>query len=291
MGTWIGGAAYSLGFIAVALAFLALAKKTFDHITPYSVTVQVTERDNPALGAVLIGYVFGVVAVLCGAFSGHAVVAELTFTQFMINLRPAVSTAIYGLLLVLFSGWLNDTIILRGIRNTPEIVGKRNISVGVIMGCMFAGSGLIVAGAIHGRASLLYILGAYLLGQIALAIYALVGQLATSYDDREELVDNQNLACGIAFGGNMIAYAIVLMRGTMAAAIPMDMPLSHRFYHFLYYALFGVILLPLVRLINDRIFLPRSRLSDEIARVRNTNAGFLEAALAIAVGCIIFFSV
>ncbi len=279
-------ALHGIGLSVVALLFLTMAKKVFDLVTPYSGTVQLTEKDNPAVGVMLVGYLLGVIAVISGTFAGGGGIGDLTVAVFLADLREALLRAVLGMLLVLLAGLINDRIILRGIDCTREIIEKRNISVAAIQGTTFAGSGLIVAGAIHGSASLGNAIGAYALGQAALVIYALIYQRATSYDDQEELVDNQNLAVGLGFGGNMFAYSLLLMRGSQLAAGDFS-SLLDRLLVFGYYALAGAVVLPLVRLFNDRVFLPRVRLSDEVLRERNTNAGFLEAALALAGGAIL----
>jgi len=44
---------YSTGYLIVAIVFLLLAKKMFDLLTPYSLNVQLTAKDNPAVGLLL----------------------------------------------------------------------------------------------------------------------------------------------------------------------------------------------------------------------------------------------
>jgi hypothetical protein len=41
--------------------------------------------------------------------------------------------------------------------------------------------------------------------------------------------------------------------------------------------------MPLARFVTNRAFVPESSLSDEIARDKNLNAGFVEAAVAISI--------
>ena len=65
--------------------------------------------------------------------------------------------------------------------------------------------------------------------------------------------------------------------------------LVDRSFNALYYALAGCVLLISIRVITDRAFLPGGRISEEIVRDRNLNAGYIEAALALSVGAVLVF--
>jgi uncharacterized membrane protein YjfL (UPF0719 family) len=280
-------ALYGTGFVLVALFFLIVAKKLFDLATPYSVDVQMTDKDNPAVGVVLAGYLLGVIAVICGSFAGDAAAAEFTRSQFIGELKPIAGYTAAGMLLLLAAGLVNDKLILRKFSNTKEIVDDRNTSVGVVLAASYLGSGLIVGGSIYGCHDPVSALSSFVLGQVALVVFAFVYQAATSYDDQHELGESQNLAAGIAFGGNLLAFSIIVMQGcTMARG---QLVGSARLWHFGYYVLLGLILLPLLRIVNDRVFLPKGKLSEEIVRDRNTNAGLLAAGLAVSMGVILVF--
>jgi uncharacterized membrane protein YjfL (UPF0719 family) len=98
------------------------------------------------------------------------------------------------------------------------------------------------------------------------------------------------LAAGIAFAGNLLAYGMILMRGLrIDDAVVETWSLEDRALNALYYALAGCVLLIAARVITDRAFLPGGKVSEEIVRDRNLNAGYMEAALAISVGAVLVF--
>jgi uncharacterized membrane protein YjfL (UPF0719 family) len=56
-----------------------------------------------------------------------------------------------------------------------------------------------------------------------------------------------------------------------------------------YYAVAGLVLLIITRIINDRLFLPKAKISKEIVEDRNINAGLMEAGIALAMGSAMVF--
>jgi len=283
--TW---ALYGFGFVVYAIIFLLVAKEIFDLVSPYRLNVQLSEKDNPAVGIVLTGYLLGVIAVLGGVFSGDSS-GELTLSRFLVDLGPVALYSLVGVVLLLVSGLINDYVILRHFRNTTEIVEKRNVGVAVIVAAGYIGSGLIVAGGIFGSVDLLTAVIAFGVGQAALVLFAFVYQVATSYDDQKELSEAKNTAVGIAFGGNILAFSLIIMQGLLMSGGQLD-AWADRARHFGYYAVAGIILLPLLRVVNDKLFLPGVKLADEIVKDRNLNAGLLEAGLAISTGLILILA-
>lgn len=283
--TW---ALYGFGFVVYAIIFLLVAKEVFDLVSPYRLNVQLSEKDNPAVGIVLTGYLLGVIAVLGGVFSGDSS-GELTLSRFLLDLGPVALYSVVGMLLLLVSGLINDFVILRHFRNTTEIVEKRNVGVAVIVAAGYIGSGLIVAGGIFGSVDLISAVVAFLVGQAALVLFAFIYQVATSYDDQKELSEAQNTAVGIAFGGNILAFSLIIMQGLLMSGGQLEAWVD-RARHFGYYAVAGIILLPLLRVVNDKLFLPGVKLADEIVQDRNLNAGLLEAGLAISTGLILILA-
>jgi uncharacterized membrane protein YjfL (UPF0719 family) len=280
---------YSTGYLIVAIIFLLLAKKMFDLLTPYSLNVQLTAKDNPAVGLLLGGFIVGVAIVLCGVFSGDA--PELpTWAGFLAEMGPVILYGVVGMVMLFIAGVINDKVVLRHFSNHKEIVDNQNSAVAVIMAATYIGSGLIVAGGIRGSLDMVSALLSFAIGQVAFVAFGLIYQLLTKYDDEEEISKNKNLAAGIAFAGNLLAYGMILMRGVrIDDAVVETWSLADRSLNALYYALAGCVLLVVARVITDRAFLPGGKVSEEIVRDRNLNAGYIEAALALSVGAVLVF--
>ena len=153
-----------------------------------------------------------------------------------------------------------------------------------MMAATYVASGLVIAGGICGSTDIVSLLVAFAVGQVALVAFSLIYEKCTSYDDQEELGKNKNVAAGIAFGGNLLAYGLILMKGVSMEAGVEEWEWPDRLQNIAYYAAAGFVLLLLTRIVNDRLFLPKARISKEIVEDRNLNAGFMEAALALAMG-------
>ena len=283
---------YGGGYVLVALTFLYLGKLLFDLVTPFKLDTQLTEKDNPAMGVVLTGYLLAIITVICGVLtsggesSEGVEAAQLTFTAFATGLGPIVCYTFGGMVILLLSGFINDKLILHQFSNTHEVAERNNCAVAVIIAAGFIGSGLIIAGTVQGSLDWISALVGFAAGQLLLVLFALVYQRATSYDDQEELHQRQNLACGLAFAGNLLAYSLLLMKGLTMSGGELE-SVQDRIWHFAYYAISGAIALPCLRVINDKLFLPGVNLADEIAEDRNINAGLLEAGLAVAMSAIL----
>lgn len=276
---------YAAAYLAVAIIFLFGAKKLFDLLTPYSLEVQLTEKDNPAVGLVLIGFLIGVTAVICGTFSGESS-ETVSVAQFISELGPVTLYVIIGMALLFFAGVINDKVVLHSFCCQREIAEKRNLGVATITAVTYIGSGLIVGSGITGSFDLLSAILPFVLGQIGLVLFALLYQKLTAYNDQEEIGEKKNTAAAVAFAGNLLAYSIILMKGVSMDGGGVEMQID-RLWHFLYYAIIGCVLLAATRRVTDRIFLPKAQLSKEIVNDRNLSAGFVEAGLALATSAIL----
>lgn len=282
---------YSCAYLAFAVIFLWLGKKVFDWATPYSVNVQLTEKDNPAVGVVLTGFLLGLAAIICGVFIGET--AETPSWQVVLEeMGPVALYGGLGLLLLWIAGFINDKVVLYKFSNRQQIVESRNTAVAVVMGSTYLGSSLVIAGGIRGSVDIVTLLVSFALGQVALTAFGLLYQVTTRYDDQKELGQEQNLAAALGFGGSVLAYSLILMKGLSMDQLELEQwTWGDRLVHAGYYAGVGLVLLVVARFITDRVFLPKAKISEEIVRDRNLNAGLMEAALALSVGAALVFCV
>ena len=283
--TYLSWSLYAAAWLAVALVFLFGAKKLFDLLTPYSLDVQLTEKDNPAIGLVLSGFLIGVAAIICGTFAGDGGDA-VSLALFLSEIGGVALYVVIGMALLFFAGIVNDKLVLHRFCSQHEIVEERNMGVAAITTAAYISSGLIIGGGITGSFSLGTALLPFIAGQIGLVLFALLYQKLTSYDDQKEISEKKNTAAGVAFAGNLLAYGIILMKGVSMGGEGVEMRID-RLWHFLYYAIIGCLLLALVRFVTDRVFLPKEKLSKEIVEDQNLSAGFLEAGLALAISAVL----
>ncbi len=280
---------YSVGYLAFAVIFLLVGKKFFDLLTPYSVNVQLTHKDNVAVGVLVVGFLLGLACIICGVFAGDGA-EEPSLAVFLNELIEVGLYGLLGMVLLFGAGIINDKVVLRQFSNQTEIVESGNVAVAVIMAATYVGSALMIAGGIQGCIGVSSMLISFGVGQIALTLFAGLYQLITRYDDQKELGEKQNVAAALAYGGNLVAYGLILMKGlSMDPSQAEVWTWQDRLIHAGYYAVVGGVLLIITRIINDMLFLPKAKLSQEIVEDRNLNAGLMAAALALSMGAAMVF--
>jgi uncharacterized membrane protein YjfL (UPF0719 family) len=291
-----------VGYVALGLFVLVLAKAAQDFMTPYGVDEQLTGKDNPALGLSITGYYMGVIIVFLGVLqdSGEGL-ENFKASAYGADLLEVFLYSLGGILLLNVSRTVVDKVILTRFSTRKEIIEDRNVGTGAVEFANYVASGLIIAGALNGElvldnpayaeSGVPWWMGAwtalafFILGEAGLFLFTWVYQLITRYDFHEE-IEKDNVAAGVALGGNMVAIAVILLKGLKGNFTGWPENLSA----FAVYAVAGCILLFLVRWVADLVMLPNATFDEEIARDRNINAAWIESALVIGSACIIFFS-
>lgn len=238
----------------------------------YALNEELLERDNFALALVMIGYHLGLVFAIGGVLAGISV--SLIDDLIDIFLYGAASIVLLNL-----SGLITDKFILPAFDDEKEIIQDRNAGTGAIVAANHIATGLIIAGAISGRGSLITAAVSWILGQLALVIASRVYSKLLPYDVHANL-EKDNVAVGVAFAGMQIAVGN-LVRASISGDF---ISWSDYFIKFGSFLAFGLILLPLIRVITDRVLLPGKRLTAELVNqaAPNVGAGAIEGFSYIA---------
>jgi uncharacterized membrane protein YjfL (UPF0719 family) len=280
-----------LSYVVLALLVLLIAKVTLGVLTPFDTDDELTAKDNPAFGVSLIGYYLGVLIVFLGAIYQDPSLGEgeeVVLDAFMVDLGFDILWALGAVLLLNVARVVLDRVILSGFSVKDEIVRDRNVGMGAVQFGAYVSSALVVAGAISGEggetagasfASTAAFLG---LGLSCLIGFAFVYQRLAGYDLLAEL-EADNPAAGIAYGGNLVALGIVLMRGSAGTFVSW----ADHLERFTFYAAMGLFLLVVARRVIDGAFLTGRTLKEEIAEDRNVNAGYLEGGLLIGLAAVV----
>ena len=69
----------------------------------FSVNVQLTEKDNPAVGILMVGFLLGVTAIVCGVFYGDSA-ASPSVEVFLDEIVPVLIYGGIGIVLLFLSG-------------------------------------------------------------------------------------------------------------------------------------------------------------------------------------------
>jgi len=257
-----------LVYLAAVLLLFLLGKLLYDVTRPsFKLRDELFQRDNLALSLAVVGYYLGLVFALGGVLSGPSAgwVADL------------VDISIYGVLtlvLLNLSAWLNDKLILFRFDNRKEIIEDRNAGTGAIEAGNHVANGLILNGAISGEGTLWTALVFWVLGQVVLIVAGLVYARFSRYDVHGE-VERDNVAVGVAFAGVLVALGNVVRLGVSGDFVSWYVNLSQ----YGTYVLAGLVLLPILRILTDKLLVPGVALDDELVaqEVPNVGAGAIEA--------------
>ncbi len=259
----------AVAYIAVGFVIFFLGKLVYQMVNRgFSVKEELVEKDNLAFAFAHVGYFIGLLLAIGSAIVGPS----QGLVQDMIDILIYGSLAI---VLLNLSIWFNDKIILRKFSVKKEIITDRNSGTGVIEGAVSIASGLIIFGAVSGETEIgewwhgiLTAVVFWAVGQVALIIAAAVYQLITPYDVHEH-IEKDNVAVGVGFAGALIAIANLIRHG-IAGDFEGWMP---TFTEAGFELLLGIVLLPVMRFLTDKILLPGQRLTDEIVNQEHPNVG------------------
>ena len=232
------------------------------------VKYELVDNDNLAFAVAHVGYFVGLILAISGAIVGpsEGLVTDL------------IDIGLYGLLAILLlnlSVIVNDKILFPRFSVYREITEDRNVGMGAIEGANAVGTGLIVLGAVAGEGGgVLTAVVFWLVGQVLLVVTAYVYRAIVPYDVHQQ-VEQDNVAVGLGFAGALISIANLIRFG-----------LSGDFFSWGDSLLdvgvdvgIGLLFLPVVRWLTDRILLPGRKLTDELVNQETPNigAGLIEA--------------
>jgi len=269
-------------YLVCSFVLFWIGKLVYDWTTPsYKVREQLVEEDNPALAVALVGYYLGLVLAIGGVVSGPSQGLDIDLIDIMI----------YGplsIVLMNLARLVNDRLILRRFSIRDEIIRDQNTGAGAVVCASYVATGLVIHGSISGvLGSVGTAVAFWVLGQVALVLAGLVYNWVTPYDVHAE-IERDNTAAGVGFAGALAGIGIVVMHAASGDFISWGVNLQE----FGLEVLVGLVLLPIVRIVTDKVLLPGSRLSDEIANPEKPNlgAGFIEAFSYVGASFLIVWS-
>lgn len=254
-------------YIAVAFAIFLIGKFVYQLLHPsFKVKEELVKKDNFAFAIAHVGYYVGLLLAIGSAIVGPS--------NGLVN--DIIDIAVYGLLAIVLlncSIFLSDYLMLRNFSIRKEIIEDQNAGTGIIEGAVSVASGLIIFGAVSGES------GDMLFGILTAVVFWAFGQLAlilttrfynwiTPYNIHDH-IEKDNVAVGIGFAGAIIAIGNLIrfgLVGDFEGWLP-------SFTETGFELIVGLILLPVMRLITDKILLPGERLTDEIINQERPNVG------------------
>ena len=257
----------SLVYLLEAFVLLWVAKFAYTAIyRRVELKVELFERNNHALAVSVSGYLFGVILAFGGALSGPSTGWK----------SDAVSIAAYGvvaIVLMLIASFLCEKILLPHFDNTEEVVRDHNLGAAFVEAGMHVANGLIILAITQGSGAWWIGLVFWALAQVGLIVVGRLYEAVTPHKIHEELRNN-NAAVGLAFGG-----ALVGMGNIISVAVAGDFAgWQASLTGFAAYAVFGLIVLFVLKRLTDSLLAPSVKLANEQTEQQpNVGAGLLEA--------------
>jgi len=270
-------------FIIVFFIFFFIGKVINDLLhREYKLNFELVEKDNAALALAVVGYYFGLVLAIGGTIAGPSV-------GLVEDLYDLVIYGILSIILLNISWFLCDKLILYKFRVSEELIRDHNQGTGVVSAGISVASGFIIYGAVSGEGGSIWtVLVFWALGQVLLILAGLVYELITPYNIHEE-IEKDNVAAGVSFAGALVSIGVIIGLAGEGdfTAWSIDLPV------YIGFAVLGLILLPIIRLLTDKVLLPTVKLSDEISAQEKPNVGaaYIEAFSYIAAAFIISWCV
>ena len=257
----------TVGYVLGAFVMFFIGKIVYDLIhKKIDVKSELVEKDNFAFSIAHTGYLAGLLLAIGSSIVGPSNGILYDF----------IDMAIYGgisIILLNLSIIICDKVIFHKFSVYKEIIEDRNEGTGIVEGAIALASGLIIFGAVsgesHGAANgILTAVVFWGVGQIALILTAIIYNLALSYNVSDE-IEKDNVAVGVSFAGILIAIANLIR-----FAISGDFhSWSESFTNIGIDLFLGLLLLPVVRFLADRILLPGRKITDELVNQEKPNVG------------------
>ena len=266
-------------FIIVFFIFFFIGKVINDLLhREYKLNFELVEKDNAALALAVVGYYFGLVLAIGGTIAGPS-------AGLVEDLYDLVIYGILSIILLNISWFLCDKLILYKFRVSEELIRDHNQGTGVVSAGISVASGFIIYGAVSGEGGGIWtVLVFWALGQVLLILAGLVYELITPYNVHEE-IEKDNVAAGVSFAGALVSIGVIIGLAGEGdfTAWSIDLPV------YIGFAVLGLVLLPIIRLLTDKVLLPTVKLSDEISAQKKPNVGaaYVEAFSYIAAAFII----
>lgn len=272
-----------LATLGIVLVAIWIGKLVRDLLTRYKIDEELTDKNNAAVGLALAGYYMGLAIAIAGALVGPE------SNTLGADLLAVAAYSIIAIVLLNISALVNDKLILYSFNNQKELVDDRNSGTGVTMAGSYLATGLIVNAAVSGEASgawwkgLIACLIFFALGQVVLVLAGLWYQFITKYDIHKVIGEDNNVAAGVGFGGFLFAVGYI----ARAAMIGESTAWAEDLISFALYVVIALILLTIGRLITDKVFLPKAKISDEIGGQGNIAAASIAAAIYVTIAVLI----
>lgn len=270
-------------YLVQALVFLWIGSQVYVLLRKVSLTRQLAEKDNPAFAISYGGFMAALGVVIASVISSPSP-DDFTWGQELVSSIIWTSGSLVLLVVALL---INDFVIFPKFQNRKEILEDRNAGLAVVEAASFIGTAVLIRASLSEQIepvdlgepwlTLIY----FVVGQALFLLYSKVYPKAAGLDLHGEL-EKDNPAVGLAFGGSLLAFALLLGDAKMSYdAIPTVILLAIGY----------VLILGGLRLAVHLVFSGKVSLSKELQEDRNWGVGLLEGVISVVIALIVISSI
>ncbi|MEY5026065.1 MAG: hypothetical protein RLZZ244_1593, partial [Verrucomicrobiota bacterium] len=202
---------WELPLFLLAMFALWFAKGVYQARESFHFHSELTDRDNPAFGTALAGYLLGATLALSAAFPKTAPSSwpELGQSMGWFALQGGLVALLMGA-----SGWILAKGVTPRFGVSLEMVRDRNLGAGALVAGGSVASGLVLQAALSGNSdspllAFRDVLVLWAAGQLILVLGARCYCMVARYEVQKAL-EGDNVAAGLSLGGFLAALGIVV---------------------------------------------------------------------------------
>ena len=281
------GFGHSLGYMLVSLTIFYIGKIVFKLSNAKTdITAELVHKDNFAFILSYVGYFVALVIVVDGTILGESL-------GFYTDLAHIGLYGILGIVLLQISTRISNRLILPNFDIKKEILLDKNNGTGVIEASIYVSNALLLHGALIGESTslqegIITFITYWFIGNSMLIAASKIYTVWVRFDVHKE-IEADNVAVGVSFSGAILAIGIVIMN----ALIDPFIDWTTTIIDVLLQTVLGIILLPIMRFITDKVLIPERNLTDEIINQEKPNigAGLIEAFAYVGSAILITWSI
>jgi uncharacterized membrane protein YjfL (UPF0719 family) len=267
-------------FLLLCLVLFFVAKVTFKLVnSKINVNQELIDNDNIAFYISYLAYFLAFVLIVGGVMKSEGT------GDFWNELQLVGLYGLIGILALNLSAIIKDKVFHSKISTWNEIVANQKVSVGILKGANYVSAGVIISGIMLTEVNkpveaLIFLAFALIAASLGFIYYNLI----MPFNVRQQIYDG-NIAVSLSTAGVQVAFAILIYSGFQITHTDWQDSLMNIGID----VIGGIIILPVIRLIVDKVFLPNRKITDELVNqdVPNLGLGLFEATAYIG-GALLF---
>jgi uncharacterized membrane protein YjfL (UPF0719 family) len=267
-------------FLLLCLVLFFVAKVAFKLVnSKININQELIDNDNIAFYISYLAYFLAFVLIIGGVMKSEGT------GDFWNELQLVGLYGLIGIVALNLSAIIKDKVFHSKISTWNEIVANQKVSVGILKGANYVSAGVIISGIMLTEVNkpieaLVFLAFALIVASLGFIYYNLI----MPFNVRQQIYDG-NIAVSLSTAGVQVAFAILIYSGFQITHCVWQDSLMNIGID----VIGGIIILPVIRLIVDKVFLPNRKITDELINqdVPNLGLGLFEATAYIG-GALLF---